>query len=160
MKRANHSPVTKDFMLLNSTLDSNGCWNWERRLRRNGYGSLSVNYKNISAHRMAYEVFVGRIPDSLCVCHKCDNRRCINPDHLFLGTRKDNMQDCKAKGRLSTKKFFGPRLVDREQAIAIGNLNLHVDKVAEQYGVSRNTIYNWRKLAKSEERGRRRHHHH
>lgn len=80
-------------------ISDNGCWEWSGALRA-GYGVLKRAGKSISAHRYSYEASFGKIPDGLLVCHKCDNRKCVNPNHLFLGTYKDNMQDCKNKGRL------------------------------------------------------------
>jgi hypothetical protein len=66
----------------------------------NGYGSMWVGNENKYAHRLAYERVHGPIPDGLCVLHHCDNRLCINPKHLWLGTQKDKTHDAMAKGRL------------------------------------------------------------
>lgn len=75
-----------------------GCWEWRKHTDR--YGIIRVAGKSKKAHRVSWEAFNGPIPDGLNVLHKCDNTRCINPDHLFLGTQADNVADCKAKGRL------------------------------------------------------------
>lgn len=80
------------------------CWNWTASSRGNGYGAFKFKGKVIDAHRVSWMIHNGEIPKGLFVCHKCDNRKCVNPDHLFLGTQKDNMQDCKNKGRLVTPK--------------------------------------------------------
>lgn len=79
---------------------SDYCWNW-RGTKVNGYGlmRISLTRKNILAHRLSYLIHFGEIPSALFVLHKCDNRGCVNPDHLFLGTLKDNTQDMLAKGR-------------------------------------------------------------
>src|SRR3990167_7257965 len=82
-----------------------GCWIWTASLRGNsGYGAFKVCGKVELSHRVSYTLFVGRIPVGLDVCHRCDNRKCVNPDHLFIGSRKDNMQDASKKGRLTSSQ--------------------------------------------------------
>jgi len=78
-----------------------GCWIWTGALNGGGYGSMTINSESVRAHRYSYELHIGPIPPQMFVCHSCDVRSCVNPDHLFLGTNQDNMQDCVNKGRIS-----------------------------------------------------------
>jgi hypothetical protein len=78
---------------------SNGCWEWQKKL--NPYGYAQTKYKGLTqpAHRISYRVFKGEIEKNVCICHTCDNRKCVNPDHLWIGTHKQNAQDRAEKNR-------------------------------------------------------------
>jgi hypothetical protein len=80
-------------------VSENGCHEWTAGLHRDGYGKFSDYGITIPSHRMAYRLFVGEIPDKLCILHSCDNRKCVNPAHLSLGTLKNNIEDMDNKKR-------------------------------------------------------------
>lgn len=89
-----------------------GCWEWQGATA-NGYGRVKVWRKVVSAHRLAFQLANSEVDvKGFDVCHRCDNRRCCNPEHLFKGTRSDNMQDCKRKGRLNHTVKYGEDFIE------------------------------------------------
>lgn len=77
-----------------------GCWEWQAQVGKHGYGCFDHRVAS-RAHRASWMISVGPIPRGLQVLHKCDNKICVRPSHLFLGTQKDNVVDCSTKGRIS-----------------------------------------------------------
>jgi len=91
-------------------INSNGCLEWKGAIKSNGYGQFKcLNKKWFHAHRYSYEFFIGSIPVGMCVLHSCDNRKCVNPDHLWLGTKQDNTHDMFNKNRNGDPSLPGMR---------------------------------------------------
>lgn len=118
------------------------CWLWRDAKTSHGYGQFSVggreDQKKCGAHVLAYWLFIGPVPDGFSVCHSCDRRACCNPDHLFLGTHQDNMDDMKAKGRAPKSK--GARKLTDQQVEAIRCSSLPLSHFAKLYQVSKSTV--------------------
>jgi hypothetical protein len=131
---------------VNVTLDD-GCWEWKLSLLQTGYGQVRRGGKNYSTHRYAYRLEHGDIPDGMCVLHKCDNRKCCRPDHLFIGTHQDNHDDMVAKGRKRWKAPVGSqngnaKLKECDVLAIKGSLSVGAKgtDLAERFGVSPSTI--------------------
>jgi len=116
-KRCRNRSVADRFHSKYETAE-NGCWIWGDTLGNHGYGTLRVNGVAILGHRLSYMLHKGPIPVGLFVCHTCDNRACVNPDHLFLGTNKDNLSDMAQKNR-STHGVRHPRAKLKEYDVFI-----------------------------------------
>lgn len=132
------------------------CWLWTSRVVH-GYGKIAVvNHRgpHLYAHRVAWELTHGPMPTGdgyhgTCVCHRCDNRLCVNPDHLFLGTHADNMADMRAKGRSGGRRRRGElsplAKLTNAQANQIRELlrtGVSQREAARRFGVSRGTVVN------------------
>lgn len=118
------------------------CWNWTANTGR-GYGMFWFTKIPMVAHRVSWMLLRGPIPDGKLVLHKCDNRRCVNPNHLFIGTQSDNVRDMLYKGRKgdyrtgNTKKFTNEEVTDILRLKALG---LSLRAIAKKYSTTHSTI--------------------
>jgi hypothetical protein len=125
------------------------CWEWTRICNQHGYGQLRVAGRMVYAHRLAYELGVGEIPDGMHVLHQCDNPRCINPAHLSVGTRSQNMKECSERGRARIPEPSKPgesngssKLLDVDVRSIRRLLSQRQTQqsIADRFGVSQRTI--------------------
>lgn len=130
---------------------SNGCYEWQAALNENGYGEFRVDGGRKKAHRVAYTIFKGEIPEGLLVCHSCDNKKCVNPAHLWLGTDKDNAVDRNTKNRQNKGSLVNHAKLTEEDVISI-KIRLKSGQtqrsLAREYGVHHLTIH-WIKQGKT-----------
>jgi hypothetical protein len=138
---------------------SGDCWLWLGYSPNGRYGALKIDGKRILAHRIAYALTYGSVPDELDVLHRCDNTKCVNPSHLFLGTHTDNMGDMMAKGRGNkiegdahpSAKLTSGQVTQIRSLYAEGSHSQRA--LAHTFGVSRRAIQliiirrNWRRAA-------------
>lgn len=128
------------------TANPDKCWEWQSSKNDQDYGRFLFNRKSRAAHRIAWELTYGEIPDGLSVLHKCDNRKCCNPAHLFLGTHLDNMRDMVQKGRHvpclgerhGMHKLTAEKVRYIRKRYAQGGILQR--ELADEMGVSRSTI--------------------
>ena len=121
-----------------------GCMMWTAYVR-NRYGAFRIGSKVKQAHRVAWEMKHGTIPEGMNICHRCDTPTCVNPDHMFIGTQKDNMQDCAQKGRMDhrgEKNSFA--ILDEDDIRAIRALRgkKTQEEIAKMFGTARGNIAN------------------
>jgi hypothetical protein len=139
-------PVDPEIRFFNKVKKTDTCWYWlGAKHSYKGYGSFSNGKKIVRTHRFAYEHFVGSIPDNLCVLHKCDNPSCVRPDHLFLGTNKDNVDDKLSKDRhprgqdTVLAKLTDQDVKEIKQKLKFPYIGINND-LAKEYGVNNRTI--------------------
>ncbi len=134
-----------------------GCWIWKGSIKKDGYGK--IGYKS-SAHRRSYEYYKGEIPKGLCVCHSCDIRSCVNPDHLFLGTYKENSQDAVKKGRMTRGSRVENSILTEQMVLDIRKMRLsgkEYSEISKHFGIRKATIAHacknrgWKHVALGEE---------
>jgi len=124
----------------------NGCWDWIAARYQNGYGYVRIPHtrKNTMAHRMAWMLTYGEIPDGMYVCHHCDNPSCVNPEHLFLGTQKDNMRDMNNKKRSNHQGIHNSqaKITKHDADIIRARTTLGEPRrwLAIEYGLAKSTV--------------------
>ena len=127
-------------------IPESGCWIWMAGVDKDWYGKFRISKdsreSHIRANRASYLIYKGDIPDGMCVCHTCDVTACVNPDHLFLGTHKDNAVDREIKGRGASGSKNGNSVLTKSEAIAIFNDTRPSRKIAEFYGIGKTTVLN------------------
>lgn len=118
------------------------CWIWTGPKAVTGYGLISKNYKKILTHRFSYEFHKGPIPYGKLIMHSCDNPPCINPDHLSIGTNRENQLDSMAKGRRPKGENHWNSKLSSSDVLKIRELNgiISHQKISNIFGVNRTTI--------------------
>jgi len=118
---------------------TDGCWEWMSQVNNKGYGILTSDGQIHMAHRYSWMIHKGPIPKGLFVLHKCDNRICVNPDHLFLGTHEDNMRDMVTKKRQAVgSKVASSKLTEEivRQIRALRQSGMKYREIAEAFDLS------------------------
>jgi len=119
---------------------NNNCWIWQGFKDKDGYGSIIINQKMNKPHRVMWEIHNGPIPEGINVLHKCDNPPCVNPDHLFLGSQKDNIQDCIKKDRFVRGEKNGRAKLTKNKVIKIYYDNRKYAEIAKDFSVSKASV--------------------
>lgn len=117
-----------------------GCWIWMGNVRSTGYGEIRINGTKTKAHRASYQAHAGKIPNGLHVLHRCDIPLCVNPDHLFIGTHKDNMDDMVKKGRQAKGDCNGNSTLTNEIVLAVREAQGRGVDIAKQFGITESHV--------------------
>ncbi len=123
-----------------TTVDEHGCWIWGGATFDFGHAKVFWGGKHLKGHRIAYEAFVGPIPDGLVVRHTCDVPGCLNPDHLVIGTQADNRRDCVERGRHATGSQVHTSKLTEDQRELIAWSTAPTAELARRYGVHASTV--------------------
>lgn len=126
--------------------DPNGCWLWVGgvRSKKYPYGSVKLNKKSYLAHRVSWELSNGPIPKDLCLLHNCDISLCVNPDHLRLGTHKENTIDMVSRNRQAKGELSGNSKLNKQQIIEIRKLrktDMKIKDIAKQFNICTRTVW-------------------
>ena len=116
---------------------NSGCWLWTGSLVHDGYPQFYDGVTMVRAHRHSYKVNIGPIEDGLLVCHKCDTPSCVNPDHLFLGTQRENLADCRKKDRIY-KKLNNSKVAEIKRLAALGAT---LKTIATKFGINPSMVH-------------------
>ena len=122
------------------TVTESGCMIYMNKLFGGGYAQSSKDNKTVQGHRAVYEQHHGPIPEGMCVCHSCDVMCCVNPNHLFLGTHKENSQDAKSKQRLRYGEAHVSSKLSEKEVKCIREEQASYRELAKKYGVHKGTI--------------------
>lgn len=142
--------------------EDSGCWVWIGGIGVRGYGRFKMGGVTRFAHRVSYEMHKGQIDDGLFVLHSCDNRACVNPEHLSIGTQKDNQQDMKAKGRHCHGASSPNAKLTEENVLEMYRLHrsgIGTIRLSRQFGISKNLAWRivnglqWEHLYRSRHEG-------
>jgi len=137
--------VPIEYRLWSKVRKDDGCWEWKGAYSKtSGYGVISHNGKQTQPHRVAWELAHGPIPDGMYICHHCDNKKCVRPDHLFLGTPKENTADMIAKGRIARDDKMPQTKLSPNDVRNIRASSGKAKVIAAQYGISEIYVYQLR----------------
>lgn len=139
-KKRKTRPISE--VLSNYSVSKSGCWEWEGVINKDGYGMACYQGEQVRAHRLSLLNHLGIDKSKLLALHHCDNRKCINPKHLYLGNNKDNSKDMQMRGRANPQKGEKSSLskLTNQQAIEIFHDNRRHKLIAIDYGIAVSTV--------------------
>jgi len=137
--------IDRFFSKVDKTSNPNGCWDWLGLKHPFGYGRFCANKQIYLAHRLSYIIAYGPITSSQCLLHKCDNPQCVNPEHLQIGTRRENARDRDKKNRTTKgQQCYNTKFTDQE-VFEIKNSGLSIRELAKKYNSNYQTIWSIKK---------------
>jgi hypothetical protein len=149
VSRSERKLILLKLLLRKLEVDKKGCWVFTGKVTDRGYGELFLytrgnkrNTRVVFAHRLAYRLFIGKLKKGMEICHRCDNRKCCNPSHLYQGTHQDNMNDMKNRNRqyITWGERSGVHKLTTQEVREIRASNARQIDLAHKYGVAKSTI--------------------